>query len=402
MTRLPTPLSVLLVEDHAADAELIDAVLQGPGRLTVTLHHVTRLSDALRAIDERSFDAALLDLTLPDARGVDAVRRLQAARALPLIVLTGRDDEQLGFDALDAGAADYLLKDDLRRARLTRALYNAVQSARVARDLRAREAQVRALNDELRRQIEERTRAVVGLEAANRLKAQFLDIVSHELRTPLTPILGYARLLLRKGENLQSGQRAALEQIAESGERLEAVVDQILQFQTLRSEPLTVRPVPFAPLDLLETLSAAAREHVGDAPVTIGLLAGGLPPRLVADAEQIGGIVERLLENAVTYTPHGRVELHSRVEGERWIIEVRDSGIGIEAEHLEFIFGEFYQAEPSMVRSHGGLGLGLAYARFLAEALGGELGVRSTPGLGSAFRLSVPVLRPDDPAAGQP
>lgn len=513
----PVHLSVLLVEDHRADAELIAEMLRGPGRVGVTLARVGTLGEAVEAVSEHHFDAVLLDLTLPDARGVQAVMHLHAARPLPVVVLTGRDDDEVGFAALDAGAADFLTKDHMSRARLTRALYNAVQTARIARDLeaqrnllesvlesladavvvvdregavqmqnpaaerllgdrldetlsavgeawsfdpatrrpmprdtqpwsraqrgevvdgaeiwlardarpgrwlsanirpfevdgrlqggvavlrditerRAREEQVRALNDELRRQIAERSRAVVALEAANRLKAQFLDVVSHELRTPLTPILGYARLLLRKAEGLDPAQREAVEQIRDSGDRLERVVDQVLQFQTMRSEPITVNPVIFEPRALLDRLLDDGRRRAEQAPVELTLDADDLPPRLVADAEHIGGVIERLLDNALTFTPHGRIELRARHADARWLIEVRDSGVGIDAEHLDLIFGAFYQAEPSMTRRHGGLGLGLAHARFVAEALGGELAVRSTPGRGSAFRLVVPATLPE-------
>lgn len=520
----PIQLSVLLVEDHRADAALIAEIVRGPGRVAVELTWVGTLAEAVEAVGERTFDAVLLDLSLPDARGVQGVMHLHAARPLPVIVLTGRDADDLGFAALDAGASDYLTKDHITRARLTRALYNAVQTARIARDLeaqrnllesvlesladavvvidregavqmrnpaaermlgarleetlsamgesryfdpatrrpmprdtqpwsrarrgevvdgaeiwladpqagprppgegpghwlsanirpfevdgrlqggvavlrditerRAREQQVRALNDELRRQIAERSRAVVALEAANRLKAQFLDVVSHELRTPLTPILGYARLLLRESAGLAPDQRDAVRQIRDSGDRLQRVVDQVLEFQTLRSEPITVRPVVFEPWPLLERLVRDGRQRAAEA-VTLSLHADALPARLVADVEQVEGIVERLLDNALTFTPHGQIALWTRYVDGRWLVEVRDSGVGIEAEHLDFIFGEFYQAEPSMTRRHGGLGLGLAQARFVAEALGGELGVRSTPGQGSAFRLAVPATLPE-------
>lgn len=517
MTTGSMPLSVLLVEDEPADAELIAEILRGPGRLTVDITCVNRLSDALEALDDGDFDAVLLDLSLPDTRGFEGVMHIRAHQRVPVVVLTGHDDDAISFAAIDAGAADFLVKDDVSRARLTRALYNAVQSARVADDLEAqrnllesvlesladavvvidpqgqvqmqnpaadrllgpspeatlselgeawsfdpatrrpmprdtqpwsraqrgetvdgaeiwldapngggrwlsanirpfhvggahkggvavlrditerrnRQAQVEALNDELRRQIAERSRAVVGLEAANRLKAQFLDIVSHELRTPLTPIVGYARLLLRKAADLEDGQRTAVQQICESGEQLQRIVDEILQFQTLRSEPVTVRPVVFETREMFRGLLEDARGKIGDAPVELTLHADGLPLRLVADAEQVAGIIRRLLDNAVTYTPHGRVELRARCDESDLIVEVRDSGVGIDAEHLDFIFGEFYQAESPMTRSHGGLGLGLAHARFLAEALGGELAVRSTPGRGSAFRLKVPAARPE-------
>lgn len=510
--------AVLLVEDQRPDAALIGALLkEDDGPVAVDVRWVTSLSDALEELDERRFDAVLLDLTLPDARGLDAlVHLVTVAPATAVVVLTGRSDDAIGIDALDAGAADCLVKHDLSTVRLVRALYRAVTRKRTERALveqrnlmrsvlesladavvfiarggriemrnpaaqrmlgdrleealsaageawyfdgatrrpmprdtqpwsraargdavdgaelclqvdgqpprwlsanirpvevegqpvggvavlrditerRAREDEVRALNAELRRQIEERTRAVVALEAGMRLREQFLDVVSHELRTPLTPILGYARLLLRRPERLSPDVREAMETIEASATRLEGVVARILDFQALRDVEPPARPAPVDPRALLERVAAAGRAQAGAAPVEVRLRAEGLPAPLLVDGERLEQILGRLMENAVTFTPRGRVELAAgHADGALWVT-VADSGVGIAPEHLDFIFGAFTQAASPETRSHGGLGLGLAHARTLAESLGGTLTVQSTPGEGSVFRLAVPASRP--------
>ncbi|MCA9538055.1 MAG: response regulator [Myxococcales bacterium] len=507
-------LSVLLVEDNRGDADLIGALLSGVSHLQIALKWVRTFSDAVVALQDEHFDAVLLDLTLPESRGVDAVMHLvQVAPHVAVLVLTGVLDEAVGFEALDAGAADYLMKPEVDSARLARALHAAVAQKRTERELfeqrnllqsvlesladavvvieqgglvkmsnpaaekmlggrlrealsaageawffdedartpmprdtqpwvraargdvvdgaeiflqvdgqagrwlsanirpfsvdglprggvavlrditprREQEEHVRALNAELRRQIAERSRALVALEAANRLKRQFLDVVSHELRTPLTPILGYARLLLRKEEHLDANQREAIELIHESGQRLHRVVESILDFQRLRAEPVVPQPRPTTLRALLSQVVDAGRRLMGDAPVEMRLeLDPDLPASVLCDGTRVEQILQRLVENAVTYTPHGSVVMHAAWTAEMLDVSVTDSGVGIEREHLDFIFGEFYQAQPALTRSHGGLGLGLAHARYLAEAMNGELSVSSTPGEGSTFRLRIP------------
>lgn len=517
-------LTVLLVEDRPADAALIEGILARPGMIECTLTWVQSLSDAIEQLDERAFDAALVDLSLPDARGLEAVYHLgQVAPDLPVVVLTGRDEAALGLDAVEAGAADFLVKARLDRALLARSLYHATTRSRTERALveqrnllravlesqadavvvidregelrmrnpaaarllgsqvdaviqaageqwyqgiahrpmsrstrpitraargeavdgaeifiegragepgrwlsanirpieldgritggvavfrditerRAREAQVTALNAELGKQIAERTRALVAVEAADRLKRQFLDVVSHELRTPLTPILGYARLLLRKGERLEPDQREALEHIEESGLRMQQIVESILDFQRLRAEPVVPTPRPTHLRALLEQVMTVGRALIDEAPVELRLVVEPtVPPVVALDGPLVEQILTRLVENAVTYTPHGGVELRARWQADAVEIAVVDSGVGIDGEHLDFIFGAFYQVHSPMTRPHGGLGLGLAHARFLAEALGGALEVRSAPDEGSEFVLRLPAPA-EAPRAGE-
>ncbi len=246
----------------------------------------------------------------------------------------------------------------------------------------------------------ERSRALEKLEAADRLKEQFLDVVSHELRTPLTPILGYTRLLLRRGGvGLTPAQKEGIELIQESAKRLYGVVDGMLDFQQLRAHGVGGGDEATHVDSLFHRLEEMARRRLGDGDVSLAFrLDDDLPETLVLDAAHTQKVLERLVENAILFTEEGFVRVEARLDeaAGRLVVDVRDSGVGIDAAHHELVFGAFYQVEAAHTRKHGGLGLGLAHARYMAEALGGIIRLESAPGVGSTFTLEVPARTLED------
>lgn len=279
---------------------------------------------------------------------------------------------------------------------------DGVGGVAVLRDVTAQKVgaeHVRALNARLMEEVAERTRALAKLEAADRLKEQFLAVVSHELRTPLTPILGYSRLLLRRGQTLTPQQREGVELISESATQLYKVVESILDFQQLRAEGFGRHTEPTHVDSLLRRLEESARVRLGESDVTLHFqLADDLPETLILDGKHTYQVLERLIENAIQFTDEGRIDVLARWDAatRRFEVSMRDTGVGVAAQHQELIFGAFYQAEPAMTRKHGGLGLGLAHARYLTEALGGSIVLDSEPGRGSVFTMDLPAPRVED------
>jgi len=247
-------------------------------------------------------------------------------------------------------------------------------------DLREAERILTVLNDAL-------TVALHRAEQASRAKSAFLAHMSHEIRTPLNAIIGLTHLLRQER---RPEERARLEQLGIAGRQLLDLIETILDLSKIESGKLVLEEVDFRPADVLERSVSLVSEAARAKGLQLALDAGPLPPVLRGDPTRLSQSLLNLLSNAVKFTEHGTVSLSCRAEGEvpeglRVRFEVRDTGIGVSAEHLPRLFQPFQQADSSTTRRYGGTGLGLAITRHLAELMGGEVGVDSTPGMGSCF-----------------
>lgn len=230
-------------------------------------------------------------------------------------------------------------------------------------------------------------------ETANRLKDEFLATLSHELRTPLTAILGWARMI-RGGALSPARATQALEIIERNAQIQSQLINDILDVSriitgkfTLDAKPITIAPVVNAALDVAS--HAAAAKHI-----MIETRFDDADARIYGDANRLQQIVWNLLSNAVKFTaPGGRITVDTRAAQNNLIIAVSDTGQGINREFLPFVFDRFRQADGSSTRAHGGLGLGLAIVRQIAEMHGGTVKVESAgEGEGATFTITLPLL----------
>jgi signal transduction histidine kinase len=233
-----------------------------------------------------------------------------------------------------------------------------------------------------------------ALERAARVKDEFLATMSHELRTPLAGILSMTEAL---GEEVYGPvtdrQRKSLANIDSSGRHLLELINGILEltrvdagYSELNLSAFDVEAVCHASLQLVSELATKKRQ-------TLDLCLAPSRMQVVADYRRIEQILVNLLGNAVKFTPEGG-SIHLQVAGDtlrRTItFSVRDTGIGIAAEHIPRLFQPFVQLESGLDRHYGGTGLGLALVRRFAELHGGHVEVESTPGAGSSFQVSIP------------
>lgn len=236
---------------------------------------------------------------------------------------------------------------------------------------------------------------------AERAKSELLSNISHELRTPLVPIKGYAELLLRR-EVPPSKVRYFLGEMAEAADRLEHVVQRLLDVAAEEAGGLNLRREPVEVKPMVESVVERWKERVDDRHRIVRRVGSGLPP-LSADRRLLERCLDELVDNAVKFSPEGgkvavTASLCDNGQGPSIDISVRDEGIGIAEDRLEHIFEDFSQADSSATRTFGGLGLGLAFVRRIVRAHRGDLKCQTKPGEGSTFSIVLPVSADDQPA----
>ena len=267
---------------------------------------------------------------------------------------------------------------------------------------------VGALQDVSSRKVQEHAliQAKDEAEAANRAKSAFLAMISHEIRTPLNGLMGMAQAMA-KGE-LDAPQRERLEVIRSSSDSLLAILNELLDLSKIEAGKLTLEEGEFDVAALVKGACAAFQgvaENKGLAfrvpvqPSARGAYRG--------DPMRVRQILHNLTSNALKFTDKGHVAVVVGRRGGALQIKVSDTGIGMTAGQQAKLFSPFQQAEASTSRQYGGTGLGLAICRELAELMGGKISVKSAPGEGASFTVSLPLPRieppapaPEPPAAG--
>jgi signal transduction histidine kinase len=368
------PLQVLLVEDNSGDALLLREMFrkERPGSFQLT--HVLSLGEALVRLAKGGIDIVLLDLGLPDGHGLETVRRARAiAPGVPLIVLTGLDDEVLAAEAMKEGAQDYLIKGEIENRALPRVLRHSIERQRMQ------------LETELIRTHQ------------MRFKDEFLSHVSHELRSPLTAVHQFVTILLDGlAGALALEQRQYLEIALRNIKQLDSMINDLLDVTRAESGKLNMEPQYASAADALvyvvNTLQGAAKAKG----ISLAFdIERGLP-MVCADPTRIRQILVILVDNAIKFTPPGGVvKLKARTFGDDpnlLVLEVVDTGCGFDPDLTERLFERLFQATDPAWAGRKGLGLGLYICKELVTLQGGHIWAKSVPGQGAVFSFTLPVF----------
>ncbi|NUQ66399.1 MAG: response regulator, partial [Pirellulales bacterium] len=264
-------------------------------------------------------------------------------------------------------------------------------------DRRAARRELDRLRDELAESRSRLARALEDVEQVTRVKAEFLAKVSHEIRTPMNSILGFSRLLLR--EPLPDIQRERVGFICDAANSLMGLVENVLDFSRASKGAVTLAEEPLQVDALLREALVAGQSAALEKGLCIQFhVEEAVPARLTGDRRRFRQVLSNLVSNAVKFSERGTVHIRVAVDEESedhvvLRVVVADTGVGIPEDRQAMIFESFCQADGSMTRRFGGLGLGLSLSKQLVDLMGGEIGFRSTPGQGSTFWFTVPLKR---------
>lgn len=349
------PPRILLIEDNPHDAELLEVVLRSEAHAEAHIERAKRLTEALERLRQGAYDLVLLDLTLPDERGLPVFQAVQeAAPHLPIVILTGLADEMLATETVRLGAQDYLVKHEVEGRTLARALTHAMQ----------------------------RKKLQLELEEMQRRKTEFVAMVSHELRNPMTGIVGFIHLLSKT--QLDEVQREYVQSVKNGARSLMELLNNLLDLSSAESGHISM---DLQPLDLRECLEGVAAFTAPQARAKGLEMVASIDPRIpdevLADNLRLRQVLINLLGNSLKFTQHGYVGLFARVRSltDREVVVrfvVEDSGRGIPIDKKASIFQAFTQAHRDDRAC--GAGLGLSISQQLIGAMGGVLGVESQLG----------------------
>jgi signal transduction histidine kinase len=405
-------INILIVDDNLANLLSLETILQAPDR---NLVRAFSGGEALKFLLNKDAAVILLDVRMPKMDGIETaalIRERERTRNLPIIFVTAYDSAGSAHinRGYALGAVDYITKPIDAEALKSKVavfveLYRKTEQVkRLYADLQCHAAALEQEIADRKRAEKERAESLLRAQAAqakaeeaNRLKDEFLATVSHELRAPLTAMLGWVSLI--RGERLDNeGKARALETVERNARAQKKLVDDLLDVSSIGAGNFSLDIEPTDLFYVIESAVESVRPEAGAKGVRLQKEFDPTVHMFELDPNRFQQVICNLVQNAVKFTPEGgSVEVRLRYRDGKAEIEVVDTGVGIAPEFLPFIFDRFRQANGSITRKHGGLGLGLSIVRSLVEMHGGTVEAESAgEGQGSTFKITLPPHLPEE------
>ena len=379
-------LNILLVEDDEDDYVMTRDIIEEIEGLDIHLDWINSYEDAGPMMDRNCHNIYLVDYRLGEGNGLDLLKSVRSkGSSVPVIMLTGQDDQEIDIEAMEAGASDYLIKGEVDAVMLGR-------SIRYALNIKDKIDDLKDVNERLME--------------LDRMKSELVANVSHELRTPLTSIKSFTEILLDELETLDRGKaKHYLEIMNDQTDRLARLIDDFLDIRKIEIGKSSWHDKPVDMSALLKSSVEQYNSAATNKGLSIIFDEVDDPPIVRVDHDRIMQVMGNLLSNAIKFSEKGgkikvRLALKDSDEKEEGngliVVSVSDEGIGILPGDHDKIFERFLQADSSATRKTGGTGLGLAICKEIIKHYGGSVWAESGPDKGSKFSFTLPHSSADE------
>lgn len=364
------PPSVLLVDDSQTIRSALRQQLCAINPLDIDA--ATSGQEAIAKANMRRYSVILIDIHMPELDGFETTKRIHQSslnQKTPVIIISSLDvTKDLLVKIYDAGAIDFLSKPIITEALLSK--------VRLFADLDRQHNELEAYTNKA--------------DLASQAKSLFLANMSHEMRTPLNGVIGTTELLHKTF--LNEAQSRYVNVIRSCGEALLSIINDVLDLSKIEAGHITIdkKPTPIRNL-IHETLYPQILKAAEQGTDLAFEIASDVPDEIDLDSVRVRQILTNLISNAIKFTQNGTVVLKLHLYNNALLIDVIDTGIGIPENRLDYIFGNFTQADLTTTKKYGGTGLGLAICRQLSRMMGGDILVKSKVGYGSTFSVTLPI-----------
>lgn len=366
-------LNILLVEDNFPDYFILKKQFEKLQNISINLTHVTTCREAIVYLQKNLFDVILLDLSLPDSHNLDTVKTIyHHSQDIPILVLTGLDDEVTAIASVREGAQDYLVKGEIN-------LDNLQRSIRYAIERKQRLKEITILNKKLL--------------TSNQELDNYAHIVSHDLKQPLQTILASSQLILHIEKKLDEKSFQLLNFILNSSNQMNKLIDNLLSYAQINQKNVEKEIINCE--IILEQVIKSLDKQIQDSQAIINIQINEQykPITIFYNEIQLSQIFQNLITNAIKYISDDRIpEIKISIEKkeEMWLFIVKDNGIGIKPENQPRIFHMLERV--NIKEKYSGTGIGLAICQKIIKTNGGKIWVESHENKGSTFFFTIPIF----------